>query len=374
MPGARARSLALLLLLTSVQADTGAAPPSGAPALRLTRLGGRVEIEPDAASPAPAARLPYLRAGSIVRVLEGTAAFDSDIHATVRAGEGDCFRFLSSAAVGPAGGPTLRVAAVEREPRALEVSVGDYKFRLRKGGALSISTAWPGELVVRADARGVELAPGSATLDGKLLSSARRLEPGQGLHVAAPESPGFENTPADAAALSVRGADEGRFVVSSRPAEAALRVREAEARRIISDWPVVSLRTAEVVIEKYGPPDLALSDRLSWFDAGPWRTTTVYRDPREHLDVLEQTIGYRVPEEKAGALAALDVNLRRSRDGRELSAASEAEETNFLALNMADEVVREVKTPAEARALYLRTVVEWNAGRSSPYMKGLRFR
>jgi len=70
----------------------------------------------------------------------------------------------------------------------------------------------------------------------------------------------------------------------------------------------------------------------------------------------------------------LDVALRLSRDRRELSATSEAEETNFLALNLADEVVRERKSPEEARAFYLKSVLQWNAGKASPYLKGLRFR
>lgn len=126
-------------------------------------------------------------------------------------------------------------------------------------------------------------------------------------------------------------------------------------------------------MEKYGPPDLALNDRLSWFDSGPWRMTTVHRDPRAHLDVLEQTIGYSVPEDKREDLARLDVNLRLSRDNRELSASSEAEETNFLALNLADEVVHGRRTPADAREFYLATVKLSRAGKSSPYMEGLMF-
>ncbi|MDD5304960.1 MAG: hypothetical protein PHS14_17825, partial [Elusimicrobia bacterium] len=174
---------------------------------------------------------------------------------------------------------------------------------------------------------------------------------------------------------SVSQAGGGTFVVESgRPARTALRAREAEARRVVSNWPVVSLRTAEALIEEYGPPDLAIADRLAWFDNGPWKTTMVYRNPHEHLDVLEQTIGYTVPQDKVAALAKLDVALRLSRDNRELSATSESEETNFLALNLADEVVREKRSSEEARAFYLKTVIQANAGKSSPYMKGLLFR
>lgn len=374
MLGARTGSLAVLLLLTAVRADILEPPRGAAPGLRVSRMSGRVEVKLDKRDGASSPRLPYLRSGSVIRVLSGRAAFDSDLHATVRAAEGDAFRFI---AIRPEGSraATLRIAAVEREPKGLEISVGDYKFRLRKGGALSITAAWPGEVVVKSDARGVEFAPGSASPEGRILDTGRRLDSGQAVTVAVPEAPGYENTPVDPSSLAVERAGDAEFVVSApRAEERALLVRDEEARRIIADWPVVSLRTAEVVMEKYGPPDLALNDRLSWFDSGPWRITTVHRDPRAHLDVLEQTIGYSVPEDKREDLARLDVNLRLSRDNRELSASSEAEETNFLALNLADEVVRDLKTPAEARAAYLKTVVQWNAGKTSPYMKRLLFR
>lgn len=376
MPGSRAATAALLLLmLTGVRADVRETPPHATPALRFSRLSGRVEIQPDrTAGPGSAAALPYVRTGSVVRVLTGAAAFDSDFHATVRAGRGDAFRFIAIPPRGSRAG-TLRISAVEREPRSLEVAVGDYKFRLRKGGALSITAAWPGERIIKADGRGVEFAPGSAAPGGGLMARGKRLEAGQAVTAAVPEASGFDDRALDASALVIGHARDGAFTASSpREEDPATALREAQARAVIADWPLVSLRTAEVVMEKYGPPDLALSDRLSWFDNGPWRMTTVYRDPREHLDVLEQTIGYRVPEDKKEALARLDVGLRLRRDGRELSATSEAEETNFLALNVADEVVRELKTPAEARDLYLKTVVRWNAGKTSPYMKALLFR
>lgn len=368
-------ALALLLLLGGVRADMQEAPPDFAPRLQISRLSGRVQIELERRLDSAASRgLPLIHSGSTIRVLSGTAAFDSDYHVTVRAGEGDEFRFIAIRPEGSRAG-SLRLLAGEREPRSLEVSVGSHKFRLRKGGAISIASAWPGELTVRSEGRGVQFAPGSLAADGTILAGARGMEPGQAVTVAVPETPAFDGTPVDSSRISVSRTGGGGFVVSAGPsAEPSLLVRDAQARRVIADWPVVSLRTAEAVIEKYGPPDLAISDRLAWFDNGPWKMTTVYRNPHEHMDVLEQTIGYRVPREKVAALAKLDVALRLSRDNRELSATSESEETNFLALNLADEVVREVRSTEEARALYLKTVVQWNAGKSSPYMKGLKFR
>lgn len=368
-------ALALLMLLGGARGDMQAAPADSAPQLQISRLSGRLEVELDKRIDTVAARkLPFLHSGSIVRVLSGSAAFDSDYHVTVRAGEGDAFQFTAVQPEGSRTG-TLRFAAVDKEPKALEVSVGEQKFRMRKGGAITITSAWPGEMTVRSEGSGVLLAPGSMAKDGSILPSARAMAPGDTVTVVVPEVAAFENAAIDSSLLSVSPAGDAAFVVAARrPAEPAMRVRDAEARRIISNWPVASLRTAEVLIEKYGPPDLAIKDRLAWFDNGPWKMTTVYRNPHEHLDVLEQTIGYTVPREKIRALAQLDVALRLSRDNRELSATSESEEANFLALNLADEVVRDRKSSEQAREFYLKTVLQSNAGKSSPYMKGLLFR
>lgn len=368
-------ALALLLMLGGVRADAPAAPGESAPRLQITRMSGKADVElGDRGGEAASRDLPYLKSGATVRVRSGFAVFDSDYHATVRAAEGDEFQFLAIKPEGSRSG-TLRIAATGKEPRTLEISVGGRKFRLRKGGAISVTSVWPGEMIVRSEGRGAQLAPGSLAGDGSILSAARRLAPGDAMTVIVPESAAFENEAIDLARLSVSLAgDRGFAVASSRPAASALLAREAEARRVLSDWPVISQTTAEAIIEKYGPPDLAIPDRLSWYDNSPWKITTVYRNPFEHIDVLEQTIGYTVPQDKAPALAKLDVALRLSRDRRELSATSESEETNFLALNLADEVVRERKSPEEARAFYLKTVLQWNAGKSSPYLKELRFR
>jgi len=368
-------ALSLLLLLSGAGADMQTGPVDFAPQVQLSRLNGKIEITHEKDKDEHAARrLPLLRSGARVRVLSGSAAFDSDCHVTVRAGEGATFHFTSVPPEGSRAG-TLRIAAGPSGFQAVDVSVGDRKFRLRSGGALVITSEWPGELTVRSEGYGVQFAPGSLNKDGTVQSSPRRMAPGEAIPAAVPEVMAFENAAADAARLSISGADGDALIVSaSRSATPAERSREEQARRVISVWPVVSQRTAELVLEKFGAPDLAISDRLVWYDNGAWKITTVYRDQREHLDVLEQTIGYRVPQEKVPALAKLDLALRISRDNRSLSAVSESEETNILALNLADEVVRGKRSPEDARAFYLKTVVQWNAGKSSPYMKNLLFR
>lgn len=371
-------ALSLILLLTgAAEIDRPAAPepPDPAPKLRLTRLSGKLEIElGELAADASARALPLLRPGSLIRVVTGWASFDADLHATVRAVEGTSFRFESAP---PAEGrpAALVITAGAIGLKALEVSVGDRKFRLRRKGSLSITEAWPGEVAVKSESYGVQHAPGGVGDDGEFRTSLRRMPPGDAVQVLVPEKRAFDDRPIAPSALKIEQRGRDTLVVAAEPdGSPAKRVRDAYARRMIAGWPVVSLRTAEAVMEKYGPPDLAVADRLVWYDNGAWKITTVYRDPAEHIDVLEQTIGYAVPQDKTDALARLDLALRLSRNRRSLSAVSESEETNILALNLADEVVREKRTPEEARALYLRTVVLANAGKSSPYMEKLLFR
>lgn len=368
-------AVSLVLLLDVARADMQTAPAESEPRLQISRLSGRLEIaRGNQINEAASRRLPLLSPGAIVRVLSGSAVFDSDYHVTVRAGEGCSFQFTSLRPEGSRAG-ALRLVAGGQVTRAIDVSVGDRKFRLRRGGSLTIASAWPGEVTVRSDGYGVQYAPGDLGKDGSIQAGVRRMPPGEGVTVAVPEATAFESEPIDASRLSVSKVDgETVVVAAAQDASPSGRSRDEQARRVVSVWPVVSLRTAEAVLEKYGPPDLAVSDRLVWYDNGPWRITTVYRDPYEHLDVLEQSIGYTVPQGKVPDLAKLDVALRVSRDNKLLSAVSESEETNMLALNLADEVVREKRTPEDARAFYLKTVVQWNAGKSSPYMKDLLFR
>ncbi|MDD5304250.1 MAG: hypothetical protein PHS14_14210, partial [Elusimicrobia bacterium] len=165
--------MALSLTLGGAHADMLAAPAASAPRLQLSRLSGSIEVELEKRiDAAPSRALPFLHSGSIVRVRSGSAAFDSDYHVTVRASEGDAFQFLAVQPEGSRSG-SIRLSAVEREPKSLEVSVGDHKFRLRKGAAISITSAWPGEMTVRSEGRGVSLAPGSLDKDGSILSSPR---------------------------------------------------------------------------------------------------------------------------------------------------------------------------------------------------------
>jgi hypothetical protein len=89
--------------------------------------------------------------------------------------------------------------------------------------------------------------------------------------------------------------------------------------------------------------------------------------------VLEQVIDYRVPPDKADDLIAFDGSVVIERTRGELSARCEGEEANFLALNLAHDIVTGKLDVAGARAKYTETMKAFNAGEKPDYMQRLLF-
>lgn len=128
---------------------------------------------------------------------------------------------------------------------------------------------------------------------------------------------------------------------------------------------------ARALIERYGPPNALSPDAATWYDRGPWKRITVHGDAP--LSYLEQTVSYHVPDDAAAALLELDHGLRFDLANDEMSATSNSESLNFLALNLAHEVSSARRNPAEARDLYTRTARMAAAGKSSPMLEKLQF-
>jgi hypothetical protein len=146
---------------------------------------------------------------------------------------------------------------------------------------------------------------------------------------------------------------------------------------VIQNWPERSRSTALALIAKYGEPDRFTGDDLVWSKNGPWQKTVVYRTaPQGFLhgqDVLEQSISYDVPDEKIPALKSFDSRINFDKATGELSSRAESESLNYLALNLADEIVTDKRTPDDARDFYRKTVKLSEAGKASPYTDGFVF-
>lgn len=149
---------------------------------------------------------------------------------------------------------------------------------------------------------------------------------------------------------------------------------------VVAAWPSTARTVADQAIARYGAPDEHTASMLIWHDRGPFRHTIVHRDevphffPRQHMDVLEQVVAYRVPPEMADELLAFNGSLRIDRTRGELSARSESEAMNFLALNLADEILTTRSTVTDARIAYALQSEALAAGRSAPLTERLHFR
>jgi hypothetical protein len=133
------------------------------------------------------------------------------------------------------------------------------------------------------------------------------------------------------------------------------------------------------LIDEYGPPDGVALAGLGWKGRGRWKRIVVCDANEDYVadygsaDDLEQTVAYRLPKGSRAALAAFSGSVQASPDGTELSARSNSEGLNYLALNLADQVVRGVRDPRAARRFYRRTVHLAAAGKTSRYMQRILF-
>jgi hypothetical protein len=127
---------------------------------------------------------------------------------------------------------------------------------------------------------------------------------------------------------------------------------------IIKAWPKTSREAVAEMREKYGPPDEACAGRLIWHNNGPWKRSVVYNEevphhfPTPHVDVLEQYIAYRVPVDKFDDLGAYDGSVIIDRTKGEISARCQGEAANFLALNLAHDIVQGRRSVEDARRAY----------------------
>lgn len=96
--------------------------------------------------------------------------------------------------------------------------------------------------------------------------------------------------------------------------------------------------------------------------------------PMPHKDVMEQVIDYKAPPEKFDELARYDGSVIVERTRGELSARCDKEGANFLAINLAHEVVEGKRSVDDARKFYAETMKAAMAGKTSEYMQGFTFK
>lgn len=150
--------------------------------------------------------------------------------------------------------------------------------------------------------------------------------------------------------------------------------------RIISEWAPRPRLGAEQLMAKYGPPTEASGSSLVWRDAGPFRRIEVmnmltpHDFPMPHVDFMEHTILYEVPEDKLAELLIFDGSSTINRTTGELSARCDLEAHNVLTLNLNHDIVTGKKTVEEARQAFGDIVQQEMMGKRPQYTQALVFK
>jgi hypothetical protein len=151
------------------------------------------------------------------------------------------------------------------------------------------------------------------------------------------------------------------------------------AASVIEDWPMTTKQAALTTIAKYGQPQGVTEQMLIWNNNGPWKRTIVNRDtvlhrfPAPHPDLLEMVINYKVPSDRFDELAMYDGSVIVERTKGEMSARCDKEQLNFLAINLAHDVITGARSIEDARMFYGQQAMLFKQGGTSEYLSGLRF-
>jgi hypothetical protein len=145
------------------------------------------------------------------------------------------------------------------------------------------------------------------------------------------------------------------------------------------DWSEDAREAAQLVIDKYGPPDETAPSVLIWNAPGPWKRMVAHRDlddhnfPAPHKDSVESFLQHSVPPERATDLIQFDGSVVVNRTRGELSARCHDEEANFLALNLANDLIEGERSVEDARNYYATEFLGYRKKEPTPYMEALRF-
>ena len=153
-------------------------------------------------------------------------------------------------------------------------------------------------------------------------------------------------------------------------------VDQAMVDRITSTWKAEPKALAVKLVAKYGLPREASANRLIWMNNGPWKWSELVNEeiqhdfPMPHHDMFKQVIAWKVPADKFDELAEYDGSIIVERTKGEVAARCDKEEANFLAINLAHDIVMGKKSVSDARTAYTEAVAEM---KHPEYMKGFIF-
>jgi hypothetical protein len=136
----------------------------------------------------------------------------------------------------------------------------------------------------------------------------------------------------------------------------------AWSQKNLAGWPEGTRRLGAQLMTRYGAPTEVTPRQVTWMNSGQWVRTTLYKEgatqnfAAPHRNVLEQAVLYKVPIDKLTALAQFNRSLMADLARGELVSSADSEEINFLAINVADDVVKGQRSADEARIYFAQLV------------------
>lgn len=150
-------------------------------------------------------------------------------------------------------------------------------------------------------------------------------------------------------------------------------INEKSVERHISQWPQDSKDAADGMIKKYGLPEDVTKEQLVWRNVGPFAKVVVYQTPAKHLfpaphnDVVEHFVYYASPSaDKVAQIWEFSGSVGLDRTMGMMSARSDSEAANILALNLADQIIKGEKTIDDARLEYGKNVAQLSDSSQQP--------
>lgn len=171
-----------------------------------------------------------------------------------------------------------------------------------------------------------------------------------------------------------------QFSADTSISSSQVQAQNAEiVNRYTAGWPESSVKAATKTISKFGEPQESTSSLLIWRNVAPFKRITVFKNevdhkfPMLHKDVIEHVVDYKVPADKLDELSRFDGSLIYNRTAGELAARSNDEAMNFLALNLAHDIVTGQRMVEAARIEFGKVAMDYINGNKGPYIESLQF-
>jgi hypothetical protein len=168
--------------------------------------------------------------------------------------------------------------------------------------------------------------------------------------------------------------------IADQTAPSTPALNKAEVEKHLATWKPKPREAAMKLMQKYGPPQEATATRLIWHANGPWKVTELVNEeiahdfPVPHVDFLYQAIDHRIDPEHADEVLAYDGSVVLERTKGEIAARCDKEEPNFLAINLAHDIITKKRSVDDARKFYAESMMRlMKEGKPNDYQTGFKF-